>query len=127
MNQGYVNELDRYIDRLMRSTSEGSFLIVGVSHPEDFIQMTGGSDGVQLDFPLVTQRQQMREELIKLGARAEGLFVVENPGSDGARFLDIDVEGSSRRIAAICHRLLKKLFDIDDTTQLTFDFDGLAE
>ena len=70
MSQGQLSELERYIDRLMRSTSETSFLVVIVGHEDDFIQMTGNRAGVQLDFPLVTQRQQMREDLIKIGVQA---------------------------------------------------------
>ena len=69
----------------------------------------------------------MREELIKHAAHVEGLSVVENAGSNDARFFDIEVEGHSTRIAEICCRMLERLFDVDDNTALTFDFDGLAD
>lgn len=127
MEHGSKSDVALYIDRLMRSTSEHAFLIIGVGHAEDFIQMTGDRNGVQLDFPLVTTRQQMREELIKHAAHVEGLSVVENAGSNDARFFDIEVEGHSTRIAEICCRMLERLFDVDDNTALTFDFDGLAD
>ena len=126
MEYGSTSDIASYVDRLARSTNECSFLIIGVGHADDFIQMTGDSSGVQLDFPLITTRQQMREELIKRAVQAEGLVVVENSGSNGARFFDINVEGSSRRIADICCRMLERIFEVDHNTVLSFDFDGLA-
>ena len=127
MTKGRLSELEQYVDRLMRSTSETSFLVVIVENDDDFIQMTGNREGVQLDFPLVTQRQQMREELIKIGAQADGLLIVENRGTNGARFFDIDIEGSAEEIAGVCRRFIKRLFDIDEEVLLTFNFDGLAD
>lgn len=127
MERGSKKSVELYVDRLMRSRSGFAYLIIGVDHADDFIQMTGDSNGVQLDFPLITTRQQTREALIKRTAQTEGLSVVENFGTDGARFLDLDVHGSSRKIAELCCRMLERLFDVDDDTALSFDFDGLAD
>jgi len=127
MEYGSKKDVVVYVDRLMRSLSEYAFLIIGVGHNDDFIQMTGDRNGVQLDFPLITPRQKMREALINDAARNEGLSVVENLGTDGSRFLDIDVEGSSKRIAVISCRMLERLFAVDDNTVLSFSFDGLAD
>jgi hypothetical protein len=121
-----INELQDHIDRLMRAPSDGAFLIISVSGTDDFLQLTGDTDGVQIDFPLITSRQLSLEAKIRLAAEAEGLAVVENKGSSGERFLDIDIEGHAVEMARVCRVLLRNVFGARDDARLEFEGDGLS-
>jgi len=125
-NSGFAFELPVYIDRLMRSKDEDAFLTIQVAQSEDFLQLTGDNNGVQLDFPMITSRQRGYEKKIRSAAASANLVVVENHGSDGALFLDIDLEGPSQMIAAVCSRMLREIFSVGDDTGLIFQHVGLA-
>jgi hypothetical protein len=123
---GRVFEIPGYVDRLMRSGNEYAFLIISIAHSDNFLQMTGDESGVQLDFPMVSPRQQTFEEKIRAAASRERLDVIENFGSDGSRFLDVNINGESQHVAAICSKLLREVFSVSGETELIFEHDGLA-
>jgi len=105
--KGRVFDIPPYVARLMRSKNAYAFLIITIAHSDDFMQLTGDESGVQIDFILVTARQRGFEDKIREVAAREGLEVFENHGSDGARFLDIYINGESREVAAVCSKLLR--------------------
>src|ERR1044072_2401128 len=82
-----TDELRDYIGRLLLAPEGEAFLVVTVAGSEDFLQMTAGEESVQIDFPLVTERQCGFESKIRATAEGEGLTIEENLGSDGAGFL----------------------------------------
>src|SRR5882724_3379043 len=110
----------------MKSRDEHAFLTIHVAHSKDFLQLTGSADSVQLDFPMVTSYQQSYEKKIRDFASAADLTIVERYGSDGALFLDIDIEGTSQTVAAICSKALREVFNITGSTELIFQHVGLA-
>jgi len=121
-----LSKLQPYLEQLIHtSPNDHAFLIVTVSGTEDFLQMTGDSGGVQLDFPLVTGRQQSMESTIRMVADRNGLVLVENRGSDGSRFLDIDLSADAVEAARVCEILLREVFAVDNTTGLEFAGDGI--
>lgn len=122
---GSPEELDDLVARLMKSTREGAFLIVQVEHGDDFLQMTGGSSGVQIDFPLVTERQKGFELKIRRSAAHQGLRVVENYGTDGSRFLDIDIHDGPGRIAAVCRELMGDIYGTPRQAKFRYTYDRL--
>src|SRR6266436_2642960 len=84
--------------------------VFDIAHSDDFMQLTGAERGVQIDFPLVTPRQRGFEDKVREVASRKGLEVVENLGSDGTRFLDMNVNGESREVAAVCSKVLREVF-----------------
>jgi hypothetical protein len=123
---GRIFDLAPYVDRLMRSSNPYEFLIIKIVHSEDFMQLSGNPSGVQVDFPLITPRQLSFEEKIKRVAGREGLEVVETHGSDGSRFMDINLNGESRVIAAICSKVLREVYSVSGDAELLFEHTGLA-
>jgi hypothetical protein len=126
LNRGFVFDIPGYIDRLMRSTDENPFLIITVMGSEDFLQLSGSGGTVQLDFPMVTQRQQSLETTIRTVAASSNLTIIENYGTDGTLFLDIDLSGAAPAMAAICSKMLREVFSVSGTTELLFEQHGLA-
>lgn len=124
--RGQIFDLARYIDRLMRSPDPYAYVIINVANTEDFMQLTGDASGVQIDFPQVTPRQRSFEEKIREVASREGLDVIENHGSTGELFLDLNVNGEWRAVAAICSKVLRDVYNLSGETELTFNHDGLA-
>lgn len=110
----------------MRSEDEHAFLTIQVAGSDDFLQLSGDKTAVQLDFPMITSRQRAYESKIRNAAESANLAVCENYGSDGARFLDIEVEGSSQTVAAVCSKILREVFNVTGETTLLFQHVGLA-
>ena len=122
-NSGFVFEIPLYIERLMRSENKHAFLTIQVARSGDFFQLTGDKNAVQLDFPMITPRQRAYESKIRKAVASANLAVCENYGTDGARFLDIDVEGSSQMVAAVCSKILREVFNVAADTTLLFQHD----
>jgi len=123
---GRVFDLPSYVDRLMRASDSYAFLVVTIAGTDDFIQLSGGPTGVQLDFPLVSSRQCSLETRIREAAASARLPLVENTGSNGARFLDLYLDGDAQSLAASCSQMLRQVFNVSGDSQLIFEHDGLA-
>lgn len=114
------------VRRLMHSTSDDSFLVVGVENSEDFLQMTASPFGIQLDFPLITDRQKSLESRIRESAGRQGLTIQETQGTDGNSFLDIDINGEPGHVAAVCRRFMAEIYGATGA-RFRYEHDGLAE
>jgi hypothetical protein len=121
-----ADELREYVGRLMRAPEDGAFLIVTVAGSEDFLQMVTGVEDVQIDFPLITDRQRGFESKIRATAEGEGLTVEEVEGSDGAHFLDMYLEKDAGRVTHVCRTFLRDVFGAGDDARLEFESDGLG-
>ena len=121
-----ADELRDYVGRLMGAPEEGAFLIVTVAGTDDFVQMIAGADDVQIDFPLITERQRGSEPQIRATAEREGLTIEENEGDDGARFLDMYLEKDAGRLERVCRSFLREVFWAGEDARLEFESDGLA-
>ena len=123
---GRVFDLPRYVGRLMRSQNPRAYVVIGIAHSADFMQLSGDAGGVQIDFPQITPRQRSFEQRIREAASREGLEVLENYGSDGSLFLDLNVEGEWRAVAAVCSKLLRQVYSVSGEAELIFQHVGLA-
>ena len=121
--QGRLKNLEENLSKLMGSNNGHAFLIVEVSGTEDFIQFSGDVKGAQLDFPLVTDHQKEMEAQIRQSAKNQNLAIIENKGSDGSRFLDIDIDGSPSEIAEISKGLLVSIYGVNESTALMFQLE----
>lgn len=120
---GNVENIENIIENLMKSTNEYAYLIIKIQDSEDFIQFTGDAKGVQLDLPLITVRQKELETAFWHVGKDLNLKVVENKGSDGSRFLDIDLNGNAFEITNIVKIFIEKLFNVNSSTKLVFEYD----
>ena len=124
--KGRVFDLPPYVDRLMRSRDLHAYVIIDIAHSGDFMQLSGDASGVQIDFPQITPRQQSFEGKIREVAARAGLEVVENYGSDGSCFLDLNVSGEWRSVAAVCSKVLRGVYGVSGDAELIFKHAGLA-
>jgi hypothetical protein len=120
--QGKLKDIENHLNRLMASSSNYGFLIIEISGTSDFIQLSGDKKGVQLDFPLATDHQKSLEANIRQSAKVLNLEIIENKGSDGTRFLDIDLKSSPSEISKVTENLLKKVFKVSEATLFDFQF-----
>jgi hypothetical protein len=119
--QGTMSNILSYIDKLIKSTKNDSFLIIIIKDTNDFIQFTKTDNGVKLDFPLVTQSHKDLENQFRDICSKYSLNIIESKGTDGTRFLDVNIQGSSYDITKINQSILTDLFKINSTTALLFD------
>ncbi len=122
--RGTAALLEAQTSRLMRSP-EQTFLVVRVAGTKDFIRLMAAPDlGVQIGFPLITERQRAMEPKIRQAAGELQLVFHETRGSNGSRFLDCDFKGGAREIADACRQLLVHVYGISDATPLSFETDA---
>ena len=121
-NVGTEADLEMQIAKFLAADPDSSFLIIQVSgSEEDFLQFTASSDSVQVDFPLITERQRQRERLIHDACSSLRLEPRINEGSDGARFLDCSIPSDVTAVSAVTRKLLRAVFRTSEETQLEFE------
>lgn len=119
---GNTDNIEGLIKKLMKSTNETAFLRIQIQDTEDFIQFTGDATGVQLNLPLITDRQKsLGPAFSEVGAELD-LQVIENEGTDGSKFLDIDINGNETEISNTVQKFIGKLFNANPSTKLVFEF-----
>ena len=121
--EGNIYNIEGMIKDLMNSSNDYAFLIIKIYGTEDFVQFTGDLEGVQLDFPLITKRQKSLESTFHRASRDLNQEVIENKGSDGSRFLDIELYGNASEITDIVTEFMAKLFNVNSGTKLVFEYD----
>ena len=122
--KGATADISIYINGLMNASSENGVLIINVSGNADFVQFTGGKSGVQMDFPLITDRQLSFHSSIEKLASSMGLESVINTGTDGAKFLDIELKGTSTEISTTVEKFIVELYGSGHPPVLEFQTHG---
>jgi hypothetical protein len=118
---GWLREIEYYIHKLMSGDNDTAFLVIEIAGTEDFIQFLKNEKGVQLDFPLITDRQKQLEERVRQEAFEQNLELLENNGTDGMPFLTIfliPVNGTSLEVAQSIENLLINIFGVNANTML---------
>jgi hypothetical protein len=109
---GDLRDLPDYFVALRNARSADAFLVLEVQQTGDFLQFTASSSLIELDMPLITQRQRDLEPMFRAAAHGLGLVVRVTAGSDGSQFLDIDLHGSTLDAADVASEFIVRLFDI---------------
>lgn len=117
---GEFNDIETYIDALMAVPNEDGVLIISVPGTSDFVQFTGGRNGVQMDFPLATLAQKKNREFIEGGMASLGFSPIINVGTDGTEFIDYNLSGTAEEISVIVKVTIDKLYDTGESAPLGF-------
>lgn len=119
MNESIVS-IEAAISRLLAANKEGAFLIISVDQSDDFIQFTASPDAVELDMPLVTDRQRQIASKLRDACAKSHLEVIANTGSDGTQFIDCLITGSVGDISKNIRQILLDIFDVRNDSELSF-------
>ena len=115
-----LDDLAPHFARL--AANEVPSLIVAVRNTGEFLQFSGQSGQIQLDLPLITQEQQNLEPMLLAALISRGLEPYVTIGSDGARFLDADLNGTPDQIATLVSSVFQEVFRLqaDEIVVLNF-------
>lgn len=117
---GSIDDIGNYIEKIIKSGNKYAILIATIHGSSDFIQFTANEKGAQIDFPLITDRQKSMEALFRSVVKELNLEIVENRGSNGQSFLDVNIEGSAAEIAFIVKRIMEGLFKVNQDTKIEY-------
>lgn len=120
-NGKFVDVVDKF-NVLLNSQPSVTSLIITIKGKEDFIQFSRDSKKVEMDYPLVTERQKNNENKYKDICSQIGLELRETTGSDGSLFLDADVSSEPEVLAAITKKIFSSVFGATDDTKLKYSF-----
>jgi hypothetical protein len=125
--RGTIADVERQIEGLLNASDPHAFLVIELQGTTHFLQFTASADAIEMDYPLVSDEQRQREDLLRTLCTAAGLRFRQTEGSDGTKFLDCDLPHDAARAAAIVRRALEELFGATSTTQLLFSGAGLPK
>ncbi|MDQ2078533.1 hypothetical protein [Marinimicrobium sp. ABcell2] len=114
---GFAN-LDQQFNCLINGQPKMSSLIVEVIDTSDFIQFSHFRGHIQVDFPLVTDRQKSLRDKYEREVGKLGYVTEVSQGSDGASFLDFDAPADPDKMTEICATLLKRTFELTGNEKL---------
>ena len=120
-HQDRLSDLETHLAALMRSAAPDAFLIIEIAGTPDFLQFTATESMVQLDLPLVTERQALLEPKLRAIAQELDLELYESKGSGEDRFLDIDLHGTAAEIAPTVQEVLRRLYEVESERALHFE------
>ena len=123
---GSLADLHSYVGRLIRSPNSGGTLVIQIRGAEAFIQFTGGSSGVEMDFPLVTPDQKAREPIIRAFCDRYHLRLRVSFGTDGSGFLDVDLAPDVGMISTVVRAAFAEIFDVREPMTVDYLSAGLA-
>jgi len=121
---GTTIDIEKHISGLLDSSNKQAFLIIKILGTNRFTQLIKKNNGLQLDFPLVTDEQKNSKNEIKKIAHEMKLKLTSNIRNKGTEFLDIYLEGGSGQIANTIEQIMTQLFEIDNNTHLEFQTNG---
>jgi hypothetical protein len=121
---GNYYDIQNYIEQLVISEESDAFIIITIKGTNDFLQLTGNTSEIQIDFPLITKQQKQNEDKIILAAKKLNLDYIYNTGSDGSKFLDFNIKNNVSNISQVTKNLLIEVFKVDENTVLEFEYNG---
>ena len=126
VQEGTTADLEHHLQRLLSASNPGAVLIIAVAGAdEDFIQFSASEVEVELDHPLITDRQISREQQVRNVLVQLGCTFRENTGSNGARFLDCYFSPNLEELNAAAEAVLSKVLGVHSDTPLVFTSHGL--
>ncbi len=123
-NTGTTIDIEKYISGLLDSTNNQSFLIIKVEGTNQFTQLTNNSNGVKLNFPLITKEQKGRKADIEKIAEEMKLELTSSKTKSRNEFLDFNLIGDSESLSEIVELIIVQLFKINTENRLSFHTNG---
>lgn len=120
---GTVSDVDEYIYNLMTTHNNNAFFIAQVHQSEDFLQFSGNSNVVQLDFPVITERQNELKLKFKEIAERMQLTVIESTPTADALFYDINFDGKPEQVSLKVKEFMTEFLNLSENTELKFSYD----
>jgi hypothetical protein len=117
---GTTKDLENYIGIMMLSAEKYAFVIATVKGTRDFVQFSGNTKNIQLDFPLITDRQKSMEAAFRTTAKDMDLKIIENRGTGGETFLDINLKGTAAEISVVARTFMERFFGITQDTKIKY-------
>ena len=117
---GTTKDLENYIGIMMLSAEKYAFVIATVKGTRDFVQFSGNTKNIRLDFPLITDRQKSMEVAFRTTAKEMDLKIIENRGTGGEVFLDIDLKGTTTEISVAARTFMERFFGITQDTKIKY-------
>ena len=117
---GTTKDLENYIGIMMLSAEKYAFVIATVKGTRDFVQFSGNTKNIRLDFPLITDRQKSMEAAFRTTAKEMDLKIIENRGTGGEVFLDIDLKGTITEISVAARTFMERFFSITQDTKIKY-------
>jgi len=119
---GLLADLPKQFDLLQNSTSSFETLVISVNSTSEFVQFSKYGKNIELDFPLVTDNQKILEPKFREVCKVHALEIRDSEGSDGSRFLDVDLPQGTEKRATIVKNILTDVFDVTERAKLKFTF-----
>ncbi len=109
---GNLRDFDKMINNLIESKNQESFLIIQISNSTNFIQFKYyEEDGLEIDFPLVTNEQKENKDRIIKYCDDKRLNYKINKGSDEiSEFIDIYVKSDTEAQIKIVKQIFKDIY-----------------
>ena len=117
---GTIKDLESGIEKMMLSSKKDSFVIATVHGTHDFIQFSGNTKNVQIDFPQITDRQKSMGVRFRTIAKEMNLKVIENRGTGDELFLDIDLKGTATEISGVAGTFMERFLGISQDTKVEY-------
>ena len=121
LHEGTLADLDWYLAKLMSTSTPWECLVVRIVGTEDFFQYSTDKTELQLDLPLITDRQKELQPLAESVLREFGQEPYITKASLGDRLLDCDLKGTRHDYTTVSMAFAKRVFGIVDETPVTFD------
>ena len=118
---GTSKDILQYLSELQFAQDDDAFLVVTLRGTPDFIQFKYSNGQFEIDFPLVSERQQSFEERIKSACSDIGLKIQV---SDDSQFLDIYENSTAEKIAESVIRIFQEVYGATSSDQYEFNCEG---
>ncbi len=122
--QQSMQDIHDAVEGLIRTEADNAYLIIEIVGTEDFVQLGAHGEPVILDFPQITPRQRKFRQQIESVCSDLGLELQIVLGSNGAEFLDYELEHNPTEVAAIVEAVLRRVYGVEASTPLHFEANG---
>ena len=122
--KGGIESIEGFLQSLMRSERSDAFRFIAVDGTDDFVQFTGDEGGVQLDMPLIADRQRSLEPAFRKACKLISERIETSEGSGGETFLDVKIEGTAAEIAEKVKVVMAEMYQVSEETPLRFTLDS---